>query len=47
MSVLPAQQRTIEQIVDISVPFDVAKITRLTLAFAVTQQDDTRGPAPR
>ena len=41
-----AQQRTIEQSVDVSVPPEVAKIIRVVLALAVTQRDHTRTPAP-
>ena len=44
-----AQQRTIEQIVDVSVPPEVAKIIRVAPAPTVTQRDHTRTlatPAP-
>ena len=37
-----AQKRTIEQIVGVSVPLEVAKIIRVAPAFAVTQRDHTR-----
>ena len=40
-----AEQRTIEQIVHISVPPEVAKIIRVAHALAVTQREHTRTPA--
>ena len=41
-----AQRRTMEPIVDVSVPPEVAMIVRVAPALAVTQPDHTRFPAP-